>query len=54
MLISTEACLLRNVRPARQGATWTCEDAVDAERELGSNQLPGSGSQTWGREEVIF
>lgn len=38
---------------AGPGATWTCEDAGDAERELGSNQLPGSDSQTQGKE-VIF
>lgn len=30
-----------------------CEDAGDVERELGSNQLPGSDSQTRGKE-VIF
>lgn len=53
MLISAEACLLRNVRPVGPVATWMCKDAEDAERELGSNQLPESGSQTQGRE-VIF
>lgn len=30
-----------------------CKDAGDVERELGSNQLPGSDSQTRGKE-VIF